>query len=200
MRRSHTTIDPLAECQMGIRKEYGFIMMAHPTVYENLKVAIENYIYDLDNQGEGITVTHRADLLDMAVMSRRLELQFALIDQPYITAELQLSASLKDLADEILEQTDDLHLCSLQLRFRLFMPANEQSCERISQLLRGIWGSEVELELTVIGTYDPVMGVIASNQIIADVRFDRKIGEAQIEDIPELVSHMLRTLYRLETI
>jgi len=175
-------------------------MMMHPTVFENLKVAFENCIYDLDNHGEGITVIHRADLLDMAVLSRRLELRFALIDQPDITAEVRLAASIKDLAAEILEQTDDLQLSNLELRFSLNMPVSEEVCGRITQLLRDIWGTEVELELATIGRYDPVLGVNRYRQILADVRFDRKIGEAQIEDIPELVSHMIQTLYRLETI
>jgi hypothetical protein len=176
-------------------------MMVHPTVFENLKVAFENYIYDLDNHGEGITVTHREDLLDLAVMSRRLELQFALIDQPDITARVRLEASVEDLAVEIMEQTEDLLLCQLQLRFGLNRPASEQGCEQhIFRLLREIWGNEVKLELTAIGSYDPDQNALTSKQLVADVRFDRKIGEAQIEDIPELVSHMIQTLYRLETV
>lgn len=191
---------PVAQLALSILEGVWQGMMMHPTVFENLKVAFENCIYDLDNHGEGITVTHRADLLDLAVMSRSLELQFALVDQPDITAEVRLAASLGDLAAEILELSEDLLLCQLQLRFRLNMQTSGQACERLSDLLREIWGDEVELELTAVSRYDPTACEMIQEQLLADIRFTRKIGEAQIEDIPELVSHMIQTLYRLESI
>ena len=44
--------------------------MFDPTVFDNLKVAVENEFYDLDNLDRIIDITNRRDLLDMAVMSR----------------------------------------------------------------------------------------------------------------------------------
>ena len=52
--------------------------MFDPTVYDNLKVAFENYLYDLDNLDESIHITHRKDQLEMASMSREFILQFSL--------------------------------------------------------------------------------------------------------------------------
>ena len=80
--------------------------MFHPTVYENLKVAFENYLYDLDNQEAVITITNREDILDMAVMSRQFTLQFALAGHEEPTAEVRLYSSVADLAAEILEEGD----------------------------------------------------------------------------------------------
>ncbi|MCV9888442.1 hypothetical protein [Metabacillus halosaccharovorans] len=44
--------------------------MFDPTVFDNLKVVIEGYIYDMDID-EQISVTDRSDIIDLAKMSRQ---------------------------------------------------------------------------------------------------------------------------------
>ncbi|MBE1554672.1 hypothetical protein [Sporosarcina limicola] len=53
--------------------------MYDPTIFENLKVAFENQVYDLDNLDQKITITNRIDRMDFAI-------QFTLVDQPDVTA------------------------------------------------------------------------------------------------------------------
>jgi len=80
--------------------------MYDPTIFENLKVAFENHIYDLDNIDRIITIMNRVDRIDLSVLAREFSIQFALVDQPEVTAEIVLEASLQDLAGEILEWTE----------------------------------------------------------------------------------------------
>ncbi len=44
--------------------------MYDPTIYDNLKVAFENHIYDLDNLEHKITIMNRMDRMDYAVLAR----------------------------------------------------------------------------------------------------------------------------------
>lgn len=52
--------------------------MFDPTVFDNLKVAMENAVYDLDNLDSRIDITQRIDRLEMSVMSREFGVQFRL--------------------------------------------------------------------------------------------------------------------------
>jgi hypothetical protein len=77
-------------------------LMFDPTIFENLKVGIENAVYDLDNLDEIIRVTDRKDLLDMATLSRSFSLRFELARPSTTSAEICLETGLRDLAAEIL--------------------------------------------------------------------------------------------------
>ena len=48
--------------------------MFHPTVFDNIKIALENQIYDYDNLDGILVVTDRSDLLNLALMSREFSL------------------------------------------------------------------------------------------------------------------------------
>lgn len=76
--------------------------MFDPTIYDNLKVAFENYLYDLDNLDESIHITHRRDQLELASMSREFTLRFCLRNHTAVTAEVVLRSSLQAIAAEIL--------------------------------------------------------------------------------------------------
>jgi len=172
--------------------------MFHPTVYENLKVAFENYIYDLDNREGILSVTHRDDILDLAVMSRSTNLQFALSGYDEPTAGIRLSTSIVELAAEIIEEQADLALCTLAIQFR-YEVNDTARCSQVEQLLSSIWEPERPIHQSICFPYeaDREHGEDILYTVVAEVTFHRKIGEGQIADIPELVEHMIRTLVEI---
>lgn len=171
--------------------------MFDPTVFDNLKVAIENQIYDLDNLDEIIRIVHREDRLEMAVMSRHFALRFHRTEQPAITAEIRLAASLQDLASEILEQPGQEPSCTLTLQFELKLRELEPYCTQIEHVMQTIWEPvrSPTQSLTFIYGHEPV---IYHNRI--ELQFHRKINENQMEDIPDLIEHMLQTLSEMNRI
>ncbi|MBO7748904.1 hypothetical protein I8J29_32500 [Paenibacillus sp. MWE-103] len=169
--------------------------MFDPTVFDNLKVAVENYVYDLDNLDGRIVITHRVDRLEMAVMARVFALQFTLAQGSGITAEIRLEASLKELAAEILDQQGAAPGCALRLRF--FMPVEDvgRTCAFVEERLTDIWQPEMPPTQTIsylYGEADP------GYQNEVEVHFNRKINEEQMEDLPGLIEHMLKSLDALE--
>lgn len=171
--------------------------MFDPTVFDNLKVALENQIYDLDNLDRRLDITNRIDRLEMAVMSREFVLQFTLPDRKEVSAEIQLTASLKDLAMEILEQPGGKPACSLGLRFSMQLVDVAVQCEKIERILMSIWSPELPPIQTISHIYG-LESPIYTNTI--ELSFNRKISEDQMEDMGELVEHMLQTLQKLNGI
>ncbi|WP_219835489.1 hypothetical protein [Paenibacillus sp. R14(2021)] len=169
--------------------------MFDPTIFDNLKVAIENHVYDLDNLDNRIMITHRIDRMEMAVMSRVFALQFTLMNGSGITAEVRLEASLKDLAAEILDQPGVQPGCAVRLRF--YMPVDDavQTCAYIENHLMTIWQPELPPTQTLSFTYGEANRGY-QNEI--ELHFNRKINEEQMGDLPELIDHMLQTLEALE--
>jgi hypothetical protein len=171
--------------------------MFDPTVFDNLKVAFENHVYDLDNLTEQIHITGRIDRLEMSVMSREFALEFTLVEQKEVTAEILLQASLKDLASEILEVEGENPGCTLLLRF--YMPIKDVSaqCNQIQSVLQEIWQPEMAPTQTlsfVFGQDEPIY------RDTIEMKFTRKINEDQMGDITDLVDHILRTLTELNKI
>ncbi|OAB26587.1 hypothetical protein PMSD_25755 [Paenibacillus macquariensis subsp. defensor] len=169
--------------------------MYDPTVYENLKVAFENTLYDLDNLDGIIHISHRMDRMEMSVMSREFAIQFVLAEHREISAEIALEASLQDLAAEILELPGENPACTLRLRFVMEMENVETQCDQIAQLLPQIWESSVTPTQTLSYVYGQER-MLFTNTI--EVRFQRKINEDQMEDVPEVVDHVIRTLIGLK--
>ncbi|UNK17488.1 hypothetical protein MNQ98_23925 [Paenibacillus sp. N3/727] len=165
--------------------------MFDPTIFENLKVAVENVVYDLDNLDERILVTGRTDRMDMAVMSRAFSLKFELVPRTGAEAEIRLEAFLKDLAAELLETPGEQPGCALSLRFYTEVRIVPEQCRRISELMQVIW----EPQLTPVQTLSCVYGedpIVYKNTI--ELKFPHKINEDNMSDIPNLVEHMIRTL------
>ncbi|MDQ6421813.1 hypothetical protein RB620_20505 [Paenibacillus sp. LHD-117] len=169
--------------------------MFDPTVFENLKVALENGLYDLDNLDRAIDIVGRRDLLDMAVFSRELSLSFRLAGGGSATAELLLRATLKELAAEILEQPGAAPTCRLRLRFHLESDGADDTCETVGRCLLSIWQPAEPPVQTLSRDY----GVGGNRwRHTAELDFGRGIGEEQMEDLPELLEHMLLTLSELD--
>lgn len=169
--------------------------MFDPTIFENLKVALENHIYDLDNINGQIEVTNRKDLLDMAMMSRELTLEFRRMTQSKVSAEVILKASLKDLAAEILEDSKVEPGCVLIICFNKVVINVASECKQIETIIQRIWSSNPTQTLSFHYKEGSDLYV---NRI--EIDFNRLINEEQIKDIPELVDHVLQTLLALEQI
>ncbi|WP_314728294.1 hypothetical protein [Bacillus sp. Marseille-Q3570] len=170
-------------------------MMYDPTIFDNLKVAFENYVYDLDNVSGEVSISNRKDKLEMATMSRAFSLQFTLADQKDVTAEILLGASLQDLAAEILETSGEKPGCTLLVRFYKQVEDVEAECSQIEAGMQTIW-SQRPLTQTISFVYGPDQPVFMNT---IEVGFNRKINEDQIEDIPALVDHILETLEQLNS-
>ncbi|GLX68766.1 hypothetical protein [Paenibacillus glycanilyticus] len=178
-------------------------MLFDPTIYDNLKVALENQLYDLDNLDERIRIVNRVDRLDMAVMSRDFSLRFILAGgdrAKRVAAEIRLDTSLRDLATELLELQDgEPPGCGLRLIFHLTVADAELECPRIEAAVREHWGAELLLTQTLCFVYGGERE--SSNgryKNTVELRFNRRIDEEQMNDLPELIEHMLLTLETLE--
>ncbi|WP_139992471.1 hypothetical protein [Paenibacillus paridis] len=168
--------------------------MFDPTVFENLKVAFENRLYDLDTLDRKIDITNRIDRLDMAVMSREFTLQFKLTERPEAFAEIQLTASLKELAAEILELKGEEPACTLRLRFHMQVRNMDEQCREVEQIMQRIWEPELAPTQTISYLFGAEVPIYTN---VIELNFNRKISEEQMDDIRDLVKHMLQTLKKL---
>ncbi|WP_203246361.1 hypothetical protein [Sporosarcina beigongshangi] len=165
--------------------------MYDPTIFENLKVAFENHVYDLDNIDEKITIINRVDCMDFAILSRKFAIQFTLVNQQDIAAEIVLQASVKELAGEILEVPGENLGCNLSLRFTKTVRNVAIECPQIEQALNLIWETDIQLTQTLSFLH----GQQASSYLNSiDMNFKSKITEEHMADIAELLDHVLETL------
>ncbi|MWV47016.1 hypothetical protein GRF59_25720 [Paenibacillus sp. HJL G12] len=171
--------------------------MFDPTIFDNLKVAFENQLYDLDNLDGTIRITGRTDRVEMSVMSREFAICFALAEEPDISAEIRLEATVADLSAEILELKGERPGCLLRICFGIEVSRTEaeQACVQIDQILQEIWPG-VPLVQTLSRIYGRDRDSYRNE---AELRFERKIDEDQMEDIPELISHSMRSLEELKS-
>lgn len=169
----------------------GGINMYDPTVFENLKVAFENQVYDLDNLDRKINIQNRVDQIDLSILTRKFVIQFILVDQQAVTAEIILKASLEDLAGEILEILGGNAGCSLILRFNKRVQNVPVQCGKIEQALNDIWKNEIQVTQTLSFVYNKEDSSYL-NKI--EVEFVQKINEEHMEDIADFLDHVLETL------
>lgn len=171
--------------------------MYDPTIFENLKVAFENQVYDLDNLDHLITITNRVDRMDLSILKRDFAIQFTLVDQPDVTAEIILEASLDELSAEILDQPGKNPGCSLYLRFFKRVQDVSSQCMKIDQALNEIWETEHKLTQTLSFVYDQEESSYLDS---IEVAFTHKINEEHMGDIPDFLEHVLATLSILKGI
>lgn len=180
--------------------------MFDPTIFENLKIAFENQLYDLDNLDGTITIIDRKDMLDLAVMSRTWTLTFTLASEELenlpLSAEIVLSSSVQDLSDEILERSSPITGCNLLLRFHCMVDTPLQQCAKIEQSIMNIWERDMMPRQSLSAMYDvelyPVEGTplwlpLAYRNTI-ELPFNRRINEDQMDDISELIEYTINTL------
>ncbi|MFD2612250.1 hypothetical protein [Paenibacillus gansuensis] len=168
--------------------------MFDPTVFDNVKVVFEGSVYDLDLEGL-IDVTGRNDIMDLSLFSRTYRVRFRLKGSNGTEAELLLGADLANLASEILEQSGPVPGCTLSVRFAFQTGTPEISCAEAERLIRGIWGEEYKLTQQVKYSFGERQALY---HIQAELHFHRLFTESLIEDIPELLSHVMLTLQQLD--
>ncbi|MCJ8006490.1 hypothetical protein ACFFF5_02800 [Lederbergia wuyishanensis] len=165
--------------------------MYDPTVFENLKVAIENQVYDLDNIDGIISIVNRVDQMDFAVLARNFSIQFILVDCPDVIAEVALKASLKDLAEEILELPSANPGCSITLKFYKRIDNVSKECEIINQALNSIWENEIEIKQTLSFEYQQEDAGYLNT---IEAKFKHKIDEENMNEIEDFLNHVLETI------
>lgn len=173
------------------------MMRFDPTIFDNLKVALENELYDLDNLDGIIRITGRKDLMEMSVMSRRCAIQFELAEASGVTAELQLDTGLLDLATEILDMEGHVPGCQVLLTFNMEAKAEDElraQCEHARQVLMDDWSAEAELTQRIAYLYGASSPVYDHT---AELHFRRRIDEEQMEDLTELIQHAVASLRKL---
>ena len=168
--------------------------MFDPTVFDNLKVALENELYDMDNLDHRVRITGRVDRMELAVMSRLFRIQFQLPDDDLITGEIELAASLQELASEILEQKGADPGCVLTIRYKMPISNPDENCPQMQQVMEKIWPDQM-LTQTISYVYNPekIMPILCTSEI----SFPRKINEEQMNDIPELALYAVQTIQEL---
>lgn len=179
--------------------------MFDPTIYENLKVVLEGNVYDLDLSGQ-IQVIGRTDRIELSTMSRYYALKFIIPNRPQVTAEIRLWADTIDLAGEILElnsQDAQQQGCHLQPVFvyDVYRDNAESECVKASAIAYEIWGNNVQLEQKISYRYKHSSGDLATQEAEQEITmsFHRKFGEEVVEDLPQMVDHMIIMLDRLNS-
>ncbi|CQR53809.1 hypothetical protein [Paenibacillus riograndensis] len=171
--------------------------MFHPTVFDNIKIAFENQIYDYDNLDGILIVTDRADLLNLALMSREFSLSFRLAGSQNVTSQVVLLSSVKELSDEILETPGSDPGCGLVLRFYMEIRNVNVQCAAAQRILSSIWGPDVQPVQSLTYRYGQEDGTC--NNCI-ELKFNRQITEEQMEDIPHLLEFLVQSAEELEDI
>jgi hypothetical protein len=171
--------------------------MYDPTIFENLKVAIENHMYDLDNLDQIVQIHNRIDRLDMAVMAREFALRFSLSEGSKPEAEINLEASVKDLAAEILESDDQTIGCELKVKFFVEVKDVDRQCREIEEMLNKIWKPEQPITQKLEFYYKDQKSSYLNTIII---KFPTKINEEQMGQLPEFIDHVLVSLKQLQAI
>lgn len=172
--------------------------MFDPTIYENLKVVAEGAIYDLDLVGQ-ILVTNRIDRVDLARLTRFYAITFRKADKGKnsVYGEFRIYVDIHDLTAEIMEKDDQTMGCHIEVVFTTNIHNIEKDCEAIQFLLLNVWGNRPIITQRISFVYNEKPSVLF-NEIV--LTFDRKIGEAQIGDMPVMVDHMVESIDQLNEI
>ncbi|WP_339222900.1 hypothetical protein [Paenibacillus sp. FSL H8-0332] len=172
-------------------------LLFHPTVFDNIKIALENQIYDYDNLDGILIVTDRSDLLNLALMSREFSLAFKLTGGLNVTSEILLQSTVKDLGDEILETPGSDPGCSLLIRFYMEIEDVNEQCPAIEEILTRIWGPEFQPVQSLSFRYGQTDDTYNN---CVELQFKRQITEEQMEDLPNLLKFLLQSAEELEEV
>lgn len=172
-------------------------LLFHPTVFDNIKIALENQIYDYDNLDGVLVVTDRSDLLNLALMSREFSLAFKLTEGLNVTSEILLQSTVKELGDEILETPGSDPGCSLFLRFYMEIEDVNVQCPAIEEILTTIWGPEFQPVQSLSFRYGQTDDTYNN---CVELQFKRQITEEQMEDLPNLLKFLLQSAEELEEV
>ncbi|KIL40176.1 hypothetical protein SD70_15245 [Gordoniibacillus kamchatkensis] len=164
--------------------------MFDPTIYDNLKTVLEGCVYDLDLDGS-IVVTNRIDRIDLATMSRCCALRFRELKAFAATAEIGLSASLADLAAELLRPRGEVPGCELAISFQLRVLDPDAAGPEIERELLAIWDRRPSVRQRYTFEQPALEEGYETN---ISLNFGRKLDESNADDFPRLVEVTLRSL------
>jgi hypothetical protein len=167
--------------------------MFDPTVFDNLKVVVEGYVYDRDLDGD-ILVIDRKDLVDLASMNRQYRLSFVLRNSHniHIKAIFVLRADTRNLLGEITEDPSLTPGCTVEVVFQYPSAEPERYCQQADRLLKSVWGEERIITQQVSYQYGK-----QDYKVTASVQFQKIITEDHINDLPIIVDYMIETLQQL---
>lgn len=171
--------------------------MFDPTAYENMKVVIDGYFYDMDLEGK-ISIIDRNDIVNLAKLSREYSVQFQLKNsrENYL-AILYIKAGLENLAAELLHlELKPTSIGSIiELEFVVSHPNEQHYFIKIDAQLQQIWGEKRMIQQRA--QFNPLsIGQTIENRIT--IGFNRLIIEEQIDDLVVIGDHMIETLNWLE--
>lgn len=172
------------------------MMTFDPTAYENFKIIIEGSLYDADFTGD-IKITNRSELIDLAILSRSFDMQFKLPKYDGLIGGIQIRASLKNLADEILFHNDSLAAAHIDVYFQYEEKdeSKEGMVHSLAASLQHIWGNDREILTSITKHYHNNAYSHHANKLI--VSFNRLVSEEQADDLYELVEFAIRSLVML---
>jgi hypothetical protein len=171
--------------------------MFDPTAYENMKVVINGYFYDLDLDGK-IRITDRNDIVNIAKLSRDFSVQFQLKDtRKEYHATFCLKAGLENLAGELLQlkSVPNRFGSFVELQFNVYHPNEPQYFNKIQSQLQQTWGEKRTVQQRA--QFNPFSNSLTIKNRIT-IGFNRLIIEEQMDDLLVMGEHMIETLTWLE--
>lgn len=170
--------------------------MFDPVIFDNLKIALEGAVYDLDLSGQ-IVIISRSDLIDLSSVSREFTIGFRTKPDAHAAAEMVLYASLSDLAAELLNGETKEAGCMIEIKFYTSTRNPQSLCEQIKNGITAQWEGRPTLRQTVSYEYGQA---IPEYHITVSLQFGRKLNEQHIEDLPRLLDYTVESLQWLSEI
>jgi hypothetical protein len=162
--------------------------MFDPTVFDNLKVIVEGYIYDLDLEKE-ISVINRSDMIDLARMSRKFIITYSQVEKESPSVSFEIEMKQKQLSGE-LQRTINNPGCYLELTFQEEMNGQDYD-ELLLKKLKRIWGDKHIITLFVTKEITSNLNIFHHRY---QVYFQTTFGEDDLEGLLQIVDHSISLL------
>lgn len=171
-----------------------YYSMFDPTAFDNIKVVLEGALYDLDLAGQ-ICVIDRNDIVNVAKLSRQLEMTVKKNRDSKSSCTVVLRADISNLAAELHPKLQTEKEAGSHFKMVFSIPEQRSFNIRVLEVLQSVWGKDREYRCKI--TSDPLQEQ-SHNNIEIEIIFKRLIYEEQIEDLTVLVDVILQSLDKLE--
>jgi hypothetical protein len=168
--------------------------MFDPTIFDNLKVVFEGAVYDMD-LGDVVQIVDRLDRIELSSMSRSFGMTMKRRQGGLAEGSFRLKATVADLSAELLSAPRKKPGCSLELSFEFRINHLERDCAYAAAQIEEIWGKDLQMSQLVMMEFGQQPLQMKSKLVL---RFPDKLDESHIDDIPNLLDHMLLSLERLD--
>ncbi|WP_428908852.1 hypothetical protein [Niallia sp. Krafla_26] len=175
--------------------------MFDPTAFENIRVVLEGTFYDMDLAGN-LIIIDRNDLINTAKLSRTYDFSFRLtasqqVIEPKITCKVTLSASLENLAAELLSNPLLMREagCVMQIEYMFEYEEDEFTLKQIEKILR-TWKNTTYKQMI---TYEPLKKrrKIKHHELIS---CDHILKEEDMNELPDIANQIMSTLLQIEKV